>query len=98
MVSLLKGARLALVATEQREKHVWEGRTGWLADVDGEDRLLVDFEGNPEGIQVARKAVPLPPEMTRRSVECRLPTSLLFENGDVHHSSIVALRLCKKIN
>ena len=38
---------------------LWESRLGRIIGTDGEGRPVVDFEGNPVGPRVARKAVRL---------------------------------------
>jgi hypothetical protein len=66
-------------------------RTGWLVGADGEGRPLVDFHGNRAGPLVARRTLPLEPEVLQRAVAHRQGVVLLFENGDPRLPLIIGL-------
>lgn len=70
---------------------VWESRLGHIVGADGEGRPLVDFEGNPVGPRVARKAVRLDAETLQAAVHARQPVELRFEDGDPRQPIITAL-------
>jgi hypothetical protein len=70
---------------------LWESRLGRIIGTDGEGRPVVDFEGNPVGPRVARKAVRLDTEGLQAAVETRQPVELRFEDGDPQHPIIMAL-------
>jgi hypothetical protein len=64
---------------------------GWLVGADGAGLPLVDFEGNPAGPLVARKTVPLQPELLQSAAAHRPTVVLMFENGDPRLPLIVGL-------
>ncbi|NOJ78715.1 DUF6484 domain-containing protein [Myxococcus xanthus] len=70
---------------------LWESHLGRIVGTDGEGRPVVDFDGNPVGPRVARKAVRLDAEGTRAAVESRQPVELRFEEGDPRLPIITAL-------
>ncbi|WP_426755063.1 DUF6484 domain-containing protein [Myxococcus sp. Y35] len=70
---------------------LWESRLGRIVGTDGEGRPVVDFDGNPVGPRVARKAVRLDAEGIQAAVESRQPVELRFEEGDPRLPIITAL-------
>ncbi|NMO20034.1 hypothetical protein HPC49_20860 [Pyxidicoccus fallax] len=70
---------------------LWESRLGLIIGTDGEGRPLVDFEGNPVGPRVARKAVRLDVEGLQTAVKALQPVELRFEDGDPRNPIIMAL-------
>ncbi|PTL79923.1 DUF6484 domain-containing protein [Vitiosangium sp. GDMCC 1.1324] len=70
---------------------LWESRLGRIIGTDGEGRPVVDFEGNPVGPRVARKAVRLDAVGLQAAIETRQPVELRFEDGDPRHPIIMAL-------
>jgi hypothetical protein len=64
---------------------------GWLVGADDAGLPLIDFEGNKSGPLVARRTVPLPPELLQGAAVSRPSVVLMFENGDPHLPLIVGL-------
>ncbi|QRK07473.1 hypothetical protein JQX13_46975 [Archangium violaceum] len=64
---------------------------GRIIGTDGEGRPVVDFEGNPVGPRVARKAVRLDAEGLQAAVEAQQSVELRFEDGDPRLPIIMAL-------
>lgn len=64
---------------------------GWLVGADDAGLPLVDFPGNPSGPRVARRTVPLTPEMLQGSASTRPGVVLMFENGDARLPLIIGL-------
>ncbi|ATB50987.1 DUF6484 domain-containing protein [Corallococcus macrosporus] len=70
---------------------LWESRQGHIIGTDGEGRPVVDFDGNPVGPRVARKAVRMDAEGIKAAVESRQPVEIRFEEGDPRLPIIMAL-------
>ena len=70
---------------------IWESRLGRIIGTDSEGRPLVDFDGNPVGPRVARKAVRLDAEGLQAAVKVQQPVELRFEDGDPYRPIIMAL-------
>jgi hypothetical protein len=70
---------------------IWGARMGWLVGADAAGLPLVDFPGNPSGPQVARRTVPLTPEVIQGAASTRPGVVLMFENGDARLPLIVGL-------
>jgi hypothetical protein len=66
-------------------------RVGWLVGVNEAGLPLVDFHGNPAGPCVARRTVPLEPELLQRAAAHHQGVVLLFENGDPRLPLIIGL-------
>ncbi|MFP2907952.1 DUF6484 domain-containing protein [Pyxidicoccus sp. 3LFB2] len=67
-------------------------REGWVAGLDSQGRLLVDFEDNPLGQPVlARLAVALDAKARQDAVASRQRGVLLFEKGDPRRPFLMAL-------
>ncbi|MEX1363243.1 MAG: DUF6484 domain-containing protein [Nannocystaceae bacterium] len=66
-------------------------RSGWLVGRNEQDRLLVDYPGNPFGAIRARTTVVLTPAELSRALDQRHPVLLLFEDGDPGRPIIVGL-------
>lgn len=70
---------------------IWGARMGWLVGVDHAGLPLIDFEGNKAGPLVARRTVPLEPEILQGAAASRPSVVLMFENGDPRLPLIVGL-------
>jgi len=70
---------------------LWESRLGRIVGTDGEGQPVVDFDGNPVGPRVARKAVRLDAEGIQAAVTVQQPVELRFEDGDPYRPIIMAL-------
>jgi len=77
-------------STETAEP-IWGARMGWLVGADGAGLPLVDFPGNRRGPLVARRTVPLQPELLQAAASTRPGVVLMFENGDARLPLIVGL-------
>jgi hypothetical protein len=77
-------------STETHEP-IWGARMGWLAGVDGAGLPLVDFPGNRAGPLVARKTVPLGPEVLQNAAVSRQGVVLMFEEGNPRLPLIIGL-------
>jgi hypothetical protein len=64
------------------EERIVAPRTGWVASVQPDGSVLVDFEGNRRGPVPARVALALDAAVLARAVAQRLPAVLYFEEGD----------------
>src|SRR5262245_41055746 len=79
--------------TSSTETHepIWGARMGRLVGADGAGLPLIDFEGNRSGPLVARRTVPLPPELLQAAAANHPCVVLMFENGDPRLPLIVGL-------
>ncbi|RKH46936.1 hypothetical protein D7X12_04185 [Corallococcus sicarius] len=82
---------LHVTSPEVMLEPLWESRLGRIVGTDGEGRPVVDFDSNPVGPRVARKAVRLDAEGIQAAVESRQPVELRFEEGDPRLPIITAL-------
>jgi hypothetical protein len=64
---------------------------GWLVGATGAGLPLVDFAGNRAGPLVARRTVPLGPELLADAATRRQGVVLMFENGDPRLPLIIGL-------
>lgn len=78
------------LSTEASEP-LWGARMGWLVGTDAAGFPLVDFPGNRAGPLVARRTVPLQPEVLQGAASTRPGVVLMFENGDARLPLIVGL-------
>jgi hypothetical protein len=90
MTSSASSPKAGAPSSETHEP-IWGARMGWLVGADGTGLPLVDFEGNPAGPLVARKTVPLQPELLQSAAARRPSVVLMFENGDPRLPLIVGL-------
>ncbi len=86
-----RSSSLRATSPEVTLEPLWEGRLGRIIGTDGEGRPVVDFDGNPVGPRVARKAVRLDAEVLHAAVEAQQPVELRFEDGDPRLPIITAL-------
>lgn len=56
-------------------------RVGWVAGVDADGSVRVDFAGNRHGPLLARTTVPLEPEQWRQAARERREATLFFDDG-----------------
>ncbi|MFP2930246.1 DUF6484 domain-containing protein [Pyxidicoccus sp. 3LG] len=56
-------------------------RVGWVAGVDADGSVRVDFTGNRHGPLLARTTVPLEPEQWRQAARERREATLFFDDG-----------------
>jgi hypothetical protein len=78
-------------ADSETQEPIWGARMGWLVGADGAGLPRVDFEGNAAGPLVARRTVPLPPELLQGTAAQPQRVVLMFENGDPRLPLIVGL-------
>jgi uncharacterized protein DUF6484 len=90
MTSPTSSPKAGAASTETLEP-IWGARMGWLVGADGAGLPQVDFEGNTSGALVARRTVPLPPELLQRAATQPQRVVLMFENGDPRLPLIVGL-------
>ena len=82
---------LHVTAPEVTVEPLWESRLGHIVGTDGKGRPVVDFDCNPVGRRVARKAVRLDAEGIQAAVNARHAVELRFEEGDPRLPIITAL-------
>jgi hypothetical protein len=90
MTSATASPKTGAADSETREP-IWGARMGWLVGADGAGLPRVDFEGNAAGPLVARRTVPLPPELLQGAATHPQRVVLMFENGDPRLPLIVGL-------
>jgi hypothetical protein len=90
MTSPAASLKAGAPSTETAEP-IWGARMGWLVGADAAGLPLVDFPGNPSGALVARRTVPLTPEVLQGAASTRPGVVLMFENGDARLPLIVGL-------
>ncbi|MCP3168178.1 DUF6484 domain-containing protein [Myxococcus qinghaiensis] len=67
--------------TEEEERPIHGMRIGWVAGMDPDGSVRVDFVGNRHGPLLARTTVPLEPEQWRETVRERREVTLFFDDG-----------------
>jgi hypothetical protein len=90
MTSPLSSPKDGASSTETPEP-IWGARMGWLIGADGAGLPRIDFEGNTSGPLVARRTVPLPPELLQSTATHPQRVVLMFENGDARLPLIIGL-------
>jgi len=81
----------AAAPSSETAEPLWGVRMGWLVGANGAGLPLVDFPGNRAGPLVARRTVPLQPELLQTAASTRPGVVLMFENGDARLPLIVGL-------
>jgi hypothetical protein len=90
MTSPASSPKINAPGTETLEL-IWGARMGWLVGANDAGLPLIDFEGNKAGPLVARRTVPLQPELLQSAAASRPSVVLMFENGDPRLPLIVGL-------
>ncbi len=66
-------------------------RTGWIAGINDQGRVLVDYPGNPFGPLRARSTIVETAQSLEAAANSRCPALLLFEEGDPGRPIMVGL-------
>jgi len=72
-------------------ERLWDGREGYLAGIDGEDRAVVDFEGNPAAPLAALATAPMRGAALEAAVTSRQRVQLRFHDSAFHRPVIIGL-------
>jgi hypothetical protein len=67
---------------ESSPRPILGSRVGWVAGFEPGRGLLVDYEGNPSGLLIARSTVPMEPKALGHAMASRQQVVLLFEEGE----------------